>query len=90
MRSTFDPLHSRNEEVKVVQALGALPGRSGRLHRVFVMGKNDAAQSDAGWAGCRMTLDGRRERWLVRLRSDLTAPDWFAESLGEDTFTYTL
>jgi len=44
----------------------------------------------AGWAGCRVTLGGQREEWLIQLRPDLTLPAWFAASPAEDKFTYIL
>ncbi|MBI3959507.1 MAG: heparinase II/III family protein [Chloroflexi bacterium] len=42
----------------------------------------------AGWVGCRVTLGGQREDWLIQLRPDLTPPDWFAVSRAQEKFTY--
>ena len=44
----------------------------------------------AAWAGCRVTLGNQREQWLIQLRPDLTAPDWFAASPAEEKFSYAL
>ena len=43
-----------------------------------------------GWAGCRVTLDGRSEQWLIRLRPDRTAPARFAPMPAGEKFSYAL
>jgi hypothetical protein len=46
--------------------------------------------STAGWAGCRVTVGGQREQWLIRLQPDRIAPDWGAASEAETKFSYAL
>lgn len=47
-------------------------------------------RSTAGWAGCRVTLGGQREQWLIQLQPDRTAPEWGDASQAEMRFTYAL
>ncbi len=47
-------------------------------------------RSSAGWAGCRVTVGGQREQWLLQLRPDRIAPDWGAASEAETKFSYAL